>query len=738
MGRQGHPHRSRALACVAAVARNLVVPAAAYGAGALARRLRAVEPPRERAASSGPAEGQPALRLVPAPIADPASAHLERLHARSGSFARAEARAELIARLGRPRPAPRLGEELVARGALRKVDLEAALAESQRTGALLGSLLIARGLVRRIEVYRALSEAWGVPFIDLSKNPPDRELVASLGLAPEELARLPWVPVGAGHGHLLIASAIRPDARLAGDIRALTGWDGDVIFRATTEWDLRAAVLRAYGAEMTLRAASSLAEQAPQDSASRVVTRRQAIALLAALALFASLVGYEPSFGSLGVFAALNLAFGGLVAFKSTAVVTGLVRQLGRSRRPATVSVTAAIPDNELPLYTVLVPAFGEANVIGDLVRHLAELDYPRDRLEVLLLLEEVDGATIDAAMRAGMPGSIRIVVVPDGQPRTKPKACNVGLHFAHGEFLVIYDAEDRPEPDQLRKAVGMFRAAGPELVCVQGRLNYHNWNENALTRFFTLEYSHWFDLMLEGLAGLRLPIPLGGTSNHFRTDTLRELGAWDPHNVTEDADLGLRAAAKGYRVLTLDSTTYEEACCRTWPWIKQRTRWIKGYMQTALVHLRHPIRFARTAGPQATATLVLLVAGTPLAFLAAPILWLYLAWSLAAGRPPDLGVSGSPLEHVAAINLLVGNGLMIACAAIAAMRRRHYGLALFSLLLPLYWALHSIAAWRALVQLVTKPSHWEKTPHGLSKRAAPNAGHAPLQPLEADDQVAA
>jgi cellulose synthase/poly-beta-1,6-N-acetylglucosamine synthase-like glycosyltransferase len=725
----------------------LAFVAAAVGVGAFARRARVVEaegewaPHRATTPAAPPtprAEPEPrpwTPRIVPPP-ADARAVDVARLHARSGPFARAEARAELIARLGRPQPAPRLGEELVARGALRQEDLDVALAESQRTGALLGSLLIARGLVRRIDVYRALSEAWGVPFIDLWRNPPDRDVVAGLGLTGEELARLPWVPVGVGHDHLLIASAIRPDAGLADDIRTLTGWDGEVIFRATTEWDLRAAVLRAYGAEMTRSAASSLAERAPQDSASRVVTRRQALVILAALVTYAVVDGYHPSWGPLWLFAALNLSFGGLVAFKATAVLTGLVRQHVRRRRP--VAAAAAIPDDELPVYTVLVPAFGEANVIGDLVRHLAELDYPRDRLEVLLLLEEVDGATISAAMHAGMPGSIRIVVVPDGQPRTKPKACNVGLHFAHGEFLVIYDAEDRPEPDQLRKAVAMFRAAGPELVCVQGRLNYHNWNENALTRFFTLEYSHWFDLMLEGLAGLRLPIPLGGTSNHFRTEALRGLGAWDPHNVTEDADLGLRAAAKGYRVLTLDSTTYEEACCRTWPWIKQRTRWIKGYMQTALVHLRHPLRFMRAAGPHATATLVLLVAGTPLAFLAAPILWLYLAWSLASGNPPDLGVSGSPLEHVAAINLVVGNGLMIACSAIAAVRRRHYGLALFSLLLPFYWVLHSIAAWRALVQLVTKPSHWEKTPHGLSKHAAPNAAAPALAPVEPDDALAA
>jgi len=198
----------------------------------------------------------------------------------------------------------------------------------------------------------------------------------------------------------------------------------------------------------------------------------------------------------------------------------------------------------------------------------------------------------------------VRIIVVPDGQPRTKPKACNVGLRFAHGEFLVIYDAEDRPAPDQLRRAVAAFRAAPPEMVCLQARLSYWNVDENALTRFFTLEYAHWFDLMLDGLAALRLPIPLGGTSNHFRVQPLRMVGAWDPHNVTEDADLGLRVAAQGMTVSTLASTTLEEACCRPWPWIKQRTRWIKGYMQTALVHTRHPIRFVRAAGLHAAATL--------------------------------------------------------------------------------------------------------------------------------------
>ena len=219
-------------------------------------------------------------------------------------------------------------------------------------------------------------------------------------------------------------------------------------------------------------------------------------------------------------FLVLNLAVLSNVGFKALAIVAGFGR---RARR--VVQEIPDVPEADLPRYTVLVPAFGEANVIGDLVEHLGHLDYPRDRLEVLLLLEEVDRPTIEAAMSSGLPAFVRIVVVPDGQPRTKPKACNVGLNFAHGEFLVIYDAEDRPAPDQLKRAVAAFRAAPPELICLQARLSYWNVDENALTRFFTLEYAHWFDLMLDGLAALRLPIPLGGTSNHFRVAPLRAVG---------------------------------------------------------------------------------------------------------------------------------------------------------------------------------------------------------------------
>jgi glycosyltransferase XagB len=324
-------------------------------------------------------------------------------------------------------------------------------------------------------------------------------------------------------------------------------------------------------------------------------------------------------------------------------------------------------------------------------------------------------------ARAADPPDTVKFVIVPAGRPQTKPRACNMGLVFSHGEFLVIYDAEDRPEPGQLREAVAAFRAAGDDLVCVQARLNYFNAKENLLTRMFTLEYSWWFDYMLPGLDRLRLPIPLGGTSNHFRTAVLRHLGGWDAWNVTEDADLGLRAAAEGYRVGVIPSTTYEEACGRYWPWIRQRTRWIKGYMQTGLVHTRRPIRTARAAGVRGVVGLVLLILGTPLTFLVAPLMWLVtLIWAthlIGAPEVPDL--LPGPMEVVGAVNLVAGNALMVALNAMAVGRRRIHHLLPYALLNPLYWCLHYIAAWRALYQLVRNPFHWEKTPHGLTTEEA-------------------
>ena len=266
----------------------------------------------------------------------------------------------------------------------------------------------------------------------------------------------------------------------------------------------------------------------------------------------------------------------------------------------------------------------------------------------------------------------------------------------------------------------------------MQAALNYCNATDNWLTRMFTLEYSFWFDYMLPGLDRLRLPIPLGGTSNHFRTRGLRMLGGWDPFNVTEDADLGIRAAALGRTVGVINSTTYEEANRAPGNWVRQRSRWIKGYMQTLLVHLRRPGALLRTAGLRQTAAFALLVGGTPATFLFTPPLYVLFAVSLILPPSKLAGLFPGWVLWVSLVNLLVGNGLMIYVSMMGAFKRRRYELVLWALLNPVYWLLHSAAAYKALWQLVTKPHYWEKTVHGLSHAAhrLPDASGGPAPTL--------
>lgn len=375
----------------------------------------------------------------------------------------------------------------------------------------------------------------------------------------------------------------------------------------------------------------------------------------------------------------------------------------------------AQLRDEELPMYTVLVPVFREARIVGRLVENLGRLDYPTDKLEVIILVEEEDAETRDAIAVSDPPPHFIVVTVPKGSPQTKPRACNVGLEVARGEFLVIYDAEDAPEPDQLKKTVIAFARADPSVVVMQAALNYFNARENVLTRMFALEYSYWFDYMLTGLDVRDLPIPLGGTSNHFRTSALRELGGWDPYNVTEDADLGIRASALGYRVGVVDSTTMEEATSRVGIFIGQRSRWIKGYMQTALVHARRPFALIRQIGLRRFASFTLLIAGTPLTFLgvipftALTILSFLIPWAQIAPAFPPV------ILWICLLNFLVGNALMVYLNMMGPYKRGAFWLVGWAILNPVYWLLHSLASYKALWQLITKPHYWQKTEHGMS-----------------------
>jgi cellulose synthase/poly-beta-1,6-N-acetylglucosamine synthase-like glycosyltransferase len=380
-----------------------------------------------------------------------------------------------------------------------------------------------------------------------------------------------------------------------------------------------------------------------------------------------------------------------------------------------------ASPPNgsQWPRYIVILPMYHEADVLPALVQSMRRLDYPSDRLEIRLLIEEDDAETMAVARQMNLPEPFRIVTIPVSYPRTKPKACNVGIEEGEADYLVIFDAEDRPEPDQLRKAAVAFSRMPPEVACIQGRLNFYNPDRNALTRCFTAEYATWFGLCLPGLDCLHAPIPLGGTSNHFRLNVLRQLGGWDEYNVTEDCDLGLRLYIQGWRTRILDSTTWEQACHDPFLWIRQRSRWAKGYVQTYLVHTRDLLGLTRRLGLVGSLHFHLLVGGSLLCQLINPVYWLMaLVWLLFRPAGVDQFFPG-PVFAMGALCLFVGNFVFAYTSAIACVQSGVGHLAKYGLAMPFYWVLHSIGAWKGFLQLITKPHHWEKTKH-FSEPAQP------------------
>jgi cellulose synthase/poly-beta-1,6-N-acetylglucosamine synthase-like glycosyltransferase len=583
-----------------------------------------------------------------------------------------------------------------------------------------GQSLVASGAARRWDVYRELAKRWDLPLLDLRIEDVDPWLCHDLD--PHLLIGQGWFPVRRNDSGFLVTTRDQPSTQLASQVRQALGvTEEKITWAATTDWDIAHSVSTHCASRLLEDAVTTLSRTYPLLSARKVVTRDQMvyIAVLAALGLGAAVV--HPRLFVVAAILVMNVLIGLSILFRTVAAGVGIVWP---SAGAVSLTDVAALTDVDLPRYTILVPAYREADVIQSLMRNLGALDYPIEKLEILLLLEEDDPETLAAAKAANPPDVVRFVIVPDGTPKTKPKACNVGLAFATGELLVIYDAEDRPEPDQLKKAVVAFRRGGPELACVQAALNYYNVMQNALTRMFTLEYSTWFDLMLPALDRFRLTIPLGGTSNHFRTDALRKLGGWDPYNVTEDADLGVRCAALGYRVATIESTTFEEANSAVGNWIRQRSRWIKGYMQTTLVHSRSPLTLVRHAGPHGAVVFGMLIAGTPIMFLLAPLLWMLSVLSLVDPYwyhdlvPPGLAV-------VSLVTLIACNIATSVTGAVSAARRQLWSLAPWAVLQPIYWVLHSIAAYKAAWQLVTRPFYWEKTVHGLAAPSVAMPGPA-------------
>ena len=406
----------------------------------------------------------------------------------------------------------------------------------------------------------------------------------------------------------------------------------------------------------------------------------------------------------------LGAGFAGLlliiVLAKISALTVGLIGGAPHDQQ-------TRLPEDALPRYSVLVPLYREAAVLEHLIAAMTALDYPREKLEVILLVEEIDRETRAALANYQLPAWIRIEVVPAGRPQTKPRACNLGLQLATGELLVVFDAEDRPDPDQLRQAAGFFSTATPRIACLQARLNIDNAPVSCWSRWFATEYTLWFDAYLPGLHALGAPLPLGGTSNHFRAEVIQRL-AWDAWNVAEDCDLGMRLSRAGYQTAMLASTTWEEAPTSAGIWLRQRSRWSKGWLQTLLVQAREPITALRDMGWWRWTWMWLIIGGQILGLLSAPVgvvlagCWWWQRWDLWDPAQP-----WTVSLLVISIGLVLAMPLLVVAHQLALIPRRAWRLLPWTLLLPAYWLCMGIATWRGCLQLITAPFLWEKTPHG-------------------------
>jgi cellulose synthase/poly-beta-1,6-N-acetylglucosamine synthase-like glycosyltransferase len=613
---------------------------------------------------------------------------------------------ESLVEHGIARP-PRLGETLAARGFITEEQLRGAINEQESSGGRIGEVLVHSGALEERDLQTVLSGSLGIPTVELSAHDPDD---VPRDLLPDPVLRsIGCVPFAADSSTVYVAV---PEALSADELAELQSHSSlrlDQFLAPRNEIeDFRRA---AYGDVYTRTAKSNLMERFPDSSAHSVLSggQKAALAILAIILIVGLIIDWKTT---LIVLFALAAVFYLLTAlYKLIAGFSALNHRYLLDVEPEDLD---AMDDHDLPVYTILVPLFREAAVIPYLVRGIENLDYPKHKLDVKLLCEEEDDETIDAIRVLNLPPHFDTVVVPASQPQTKPKACNFGLLGARGEYVVIYDAEDRPDPQQLKRAVYMFRnMADKSIVCIQAKLNFFNQETNWITRWFSIEYSLLFDLLLPGLDSRRDPIPLGGTSNHIKTAALVQLGAWDPYNVTEDADLGIRLHQAGYRTTMMDSTTYEEANTQIGSWVRQRSRWIKGYLQTWLVYMRNPVRTLGGMGLKGFISFTLLIGGTFI-FLINPLFWfLTTLFALTqAGFIQELFPGW--VYFLAAALLFIGNFVFVYLGLVAAVRRGDDNLAVYALFLPFYWGLMSVAAWKGFAQLITNPFYWEKTEHGV------------------------
>ncbi|MDZ4086824.1 MAG: glycosyltransferase [Tabrizicola sp.] len=600
-----------------------------------------------------------------------------------------------------PRRTFAVGASLLREGVVAPDEMLTALAHQGRESGRLPDVLRARGLVVERDLLGVDARNWGLRLVDLDAALPDPRLIDAVDV--QDCLRhglVPWRRVG----DVTIVATSRPEEfrRLRPMLEARLGPVAAGIASARA---ILGAIHARRGDVLARAAETRVAAAESCRSWPRLHQSPRAMLVLGLTFAALAIAPIATGLAALG-FAVFSLAC--LAALKIAATVAAL-----RAPLPGPQPASDALPT----VVSIIVALYREADIAPRLVRRLARLDYPVELLDVILAVEAEDHITLDALANAELPPWMRVVVVPEGQVKTKPRALNHALDHARGAVIGVYDAEDAPEPDQLRKVVERFQRSGPEVACLQGVLDYCNPRTNWLSRCFTIEYAGWFRLVLPGLARLGLVVPLGGTTLFFRREVLDNLGAWDAHNVTEDADLGIRLARHGYRTELIDTVTLEEANCRPLPWIKQRSRWIKGYMMTWAVHMRHPRLLWRQLGPRGFMGFQVLFLGTIAQFLLAPLLWSFMLLPFGFDHPVYAALPVAAVWTIAGFFFL-SEAANIFIGAIGLGRTRHGLSPLWVLTLKVYYPLASLAAYKGLLELATRPFYWDKTTHGLFDQA--------------------
>ncbi len=617
----------------------------------------------------------------------------------------------------RKRERNKLGEALIQKEIISEEQLDDAVEMQQRSGGRLGEILLFMGYITEEELFRELANQ------------------SEMGRTGEEdgtgvLERLPFALATKYNAVLIhkrsnvyvvaVSEALPEDG-----VHEIENYLGKRIEQVlATQGEMNQYWDAVYRKKQKHQSIFDLYDSQPDNSAIVTFTSKQlgAMIVIGIVLVLGLIINWRVTLFSLNIF--FQIIYAIMTVLKLWIVLKG---ERKNTQIKYGAKRLAEIDESKLPIYTLLIPVYKETEVLKQLIHNIEALDYPQYKLDVRILLEEDDQDTIELVRSMELPSHYSAIVVPSSSPQTKPKACNYGLIHAKGEYVVIYDAEDRPEPDQLKKAYLAFQELPEEYVCIQAKLNYFNSNQNFLTKLFTQEYSMWFELLLVGIMQMDVPVPLGGTSNHFKISFLKEVGGWDPFNVTEDADLGIRLFKFDYKTAILDSRTWEEANSNVINWIRQRSRWIKGYMQTWLVHMRHPIALYKTLGLRGFIGYQAMILGTPLLPLINPLFWLMLLLWYTTGAGWIQELFPGVFYYIAAFQLIFGNFMftyvnimgMYSVIRDCALKRKSvfsYKLIKYALCTPIYWFLMSIASYKALFQLLSNPFYWEKTHHGLSE----------------------